>query len=256
MNLYVFKRHGVPLLLLPTDKKVALKTLQTYLPQTTKAKLVYHILSIAIRLNFVKLLLKQHSLSGVAAELCKIFNEDFQKGCLGFLVCNPDHGDRVIAVKRDGSKFSIIKATTIDKKTSIQKEFDNISKFNGILGIPKVISTEATDKIFYFEMPYYKKANNISIEDKRIHELLLEWRKHKIIHGDFAPWNLRETDSGELVAIDWEWAEEKDDSSYDLIYAIKRIGTLVNKISEDRIDEFVKTTISQSKWMEDFVNNK
>lgn len=256
MNLYVFKRHGVPLLLLPTNKKVALKTLQTYLPQTTKAKLVYHILSIAIRLNFVKLLLKQHTQNGVVAELCKIFNEDFQKGCLGFLVCNPDHGDRVIAIKRDESKFSIIKATTIDKKTSIQKEFDNISKFNGILGIPKVISSAETDKVFYFEMPYYKIANNISIEDQRIHELLLEWRKHKIIHGDFAPWNLRETDSGELVAIDWEWAEEKDDLSYDLIYAIKRIGTLVNKIPDDAIDEFIKTTISQSKWMHDFVNKQ
>lgn len=256
MNLYVFKRHGVPLLLLPTDKKVALKTLQTYLPQTTKAKLVYHILSIAIRLNFVKLLLKQHTLSGVSAELCKIFNKDFQKGCLGFLVCNPDHGDRVIAVKRDESNFSIIKATTVDKAVSIQKEFDNITKFNGIVGVPKVISSETNNNVFYFELPYYKKAKNISIKDPRIHKLLLEWRKHKIIHGDFAPWNLRETDSGELVAIDWEWAEEKDDSSYDLVYALKRIGTLVNKIPEASIDDFIKTTISQCKWMQDFFDNK
>lgn len=263
-NYYLFKRNGVNLLVLPSDRRTALKTLEAYLPQTFKAKVAYYILKLAISLGIYRFILKKTtcSISNVIDSIIQKFQNEHIKGNLGFLICNLDHGDRIIGIKRNENDFSIIKATDSVHMEELKKEYKNISKYSGITAVPKPISegqlskNNSNNEVYFFEMPYYKRSKSISLDDERIHKLLLEWRKHKIIHGDFAPWNLREDSNGNLIAIDWEWARELDDKNYDLLYAIRRVGTLVKKIPEENIEQYITGTINNSKWMKTFITNK
>lgn len=263
-NYYLFKRNGINLLVLPKDKQTALKTLEAYLPQTFKAKIAYYILKFSIFFGIYRFILKKATapFSNVINALILNFQDQYSNGLLGFLICNPDHGDRIICIKRNKKDFSIIKATDTIHIEELKKEYKNISKYSGIAAIPKTISegfiskNNSTEEVYFFEMPYYKKTKLISLEDERIHKLLLEWRKHKITHGDFAPWNLREDSNGNLVAIDWEWAHELNDKNYDLLYAIRRVGTLVEKIPEKDINQYISNTINNSKWMKTFISSK
>lgn len=177
MNYYVFHRNGIPLLLLPSDKRAALKTLSLYLPQSTKAKLAHAFLYTICTLGITRFFLKRATVGELTQNIIKFYKTKEPDASLGFLVCNPDHGERVIALKYTKHHSSIVKATTLDKKESLLKEYENIRRFSGTPGVPFVHSPITTESCIMLEMPYYRKSRIKSLGDKRIQTLLTNWKQ-------------------------------------------------------------------------------
>ena len=114
----VFSRHGVPLLLLPKDKAIALATIGLYRPQSAKAKTAATAMRTLCRMGLHGTLLPK--VPG-------------KSDGTGVLICNPCHGTRVIAVRRgvDG-RLEILKAALRENAEAIRREHAVLERLNGL----------------------------------------------------------------------------------------------------------------------------
>lgn len=241
----VFSRHGVPLLLLPEDGGVAAKTIDLYLPQSVKAKVARRALKILNGCGLLGFLPAVTTAGAYGGELC------------GYLLCNPVHGARAIAVSSADDGFRIRKIAARSASAPIRAEFDALKRLQGRPGVPAVYGCGAGEA-FYFEMEYLEAAPVRSLEDERVGRLLESWRSpddpgKALVHGDFALWNLRGR-GGDLVAIDWEWSREGGPAGFDLVYALVREASLVHHLSGADADAEVVRRIRHSKWMTDYLS--
>lgn len=69
--------------------------------------------------------------------------------------------------------------------------------------------------------------------------------RRALVHGDFAPWNWRADEAGNLVCIDWEWAREDGFIGFDLVYCLVQQALLVKKVPESRLLDFVRCRVSR-----------
>ena len=288
-NYRVLLRNGLPLLLIPPDRDAASLTLGMYLPQGRKAKLAVVALKTANELGLLSRILPKlvSSSSGACAtaEPMPFSQDDIDRGLVGFLLCNPDHGcARVVAV-RAGSvppchacSASVFKWTDLAGKEKLKSELDKIKLLTqrGSLGVPEFLSEGTNSFSSWFEMEHYAKTDVVSTGDPRVITLLRSWisdecisplenklgallwatekwtpsqgelerlaalkTRKAVVHGDFAPWNLR-TRLGKLIAIDWEWAEPDGIAGVDLGYGLLQEALLVKKLPPRQALHYVR----------------
>lgn len=283
-NYRVLLRNGLPLLLIPPDRDVASLTLGMYLPQGRKAKLAVAVLKAANAFGLLQRILPKlvpsSSVASATSEPMPFSQEDIDRGSVGFLLCNPDHGcARVVAVRtgdtlRLHSSFaSVFKWTDLAGKEKLHSELANIKSLTqrSLPGVPEVRSEGSNRFSAWFEMDHYAKADVVSICDPRAIRLLESWMSDEyilpldnkliaslwtteewtlghnaidrlsglkiqkaVVHGDFAPWNLRARQEG-LVSIDWEWAEPNGIAGLDLCYGLLQEALLVKKLSPRQV---------------------
>ncbi|MGN0843675.1 MAG: phosphotransferase [Kiritimatiellia bacterium] len=234
----VVSRHGVPLLLLPRDKDIALKTIQLYLPQTRVGRLSVWVLRLLVRMHLLWLL---PQISGSSA-----FTDE---GASGYLVCNPVHGVRLIRVAKDQDGFLIEKIAERSNAAPVESEYRMLQRVQNTKHVPAVSEWKETESLVAFRMPYYgqapamidvcqilglwKSREEMCAEDSSFLQKLRPhlpdgfWRqiskkrfRKALVHGDFVPWNIRTAATNELVCIDWEYAEEDGIAGFDFAYFI------------------------------------
>ena len=72
-------------------------------------------------------------------------------------------------------------------------------------------------------------------------------RAQRIIHGDFAVWNLLHTEIG-VQAIDWEWAETEGIAGVDLVHGLRQEAHLVSKLSAPSAIARMRQQARSDKW--------
>lgn len=256
----MFFRKGIPLLLLPRNRKACAETIRLYRPQTVKAKVATWGLRLLNQLGGIGLL------PGIDGK------GDNQTGVL---FCNPCHGTRILALKRmpTGSRI-ILKAALSRNAAPLLSEHKALILRKGTTGVPPVGSLERRDDAVWFSMPYLETAqkavNPISLlhawetdirecatKNGLVRDLLplldeptrvtLAGKsvRRALVHGDFAPWNWRTDGNGRLVCIDWEWAREDGFAGFDLVYCLVQQALLVKRVSEKRLMPFLQRAMSR-----------
>ena len=210
---------------------------------------------------------------------------DLDAGCIGLLLCNPTHGGRRFIALRIGSVPSVVKWSEYPQAFALEQERGVIGRLISINlpGVPSVITTGRTSQSYWFEMPHYEKTNIRSVSDPRAIALLESWMgdgtinpldveplrsivashdepvlnpaelerlaslriRRATLHGDFAPWNLRQGADG-LVAIDWERGQEAGFAGLDLCYGLLQEALLVKKLSENQAMRSVQFALGSS----------
>ncbi len=181
-------RNGLPLLLIPSGRHAALLTLGMYLPQGRKAKLAVAALKTANTLGLLSRILPKlvpgSSGASATSESMPFSQEDIDRGNLGFLLCNPDHGcARVVAVRVGDTprlhsrSASVFKWTDLAGKEKLTSELANIKSLTGrsLPGVPEVRSEGSNSFSTWFEMDHYAKTDVVSVCDPRAIRLLESW---------------------------------------------------------------------------------
>lgn len=256
----VFSRHEIPLLLLPKDRRAAKATLELYRPQTLKAKAAAAAVRCLCRFGLHHRFLP--SFPGTSDKT-------------GALLCNPCHGTRVVAVRvRPDGHLEIVKAACQIDAEPLRQEHASLQRLQGKVGVPNVGPLEERNDAVWFSMPHLREAprqtnplpllrawetndlepapNNglicdlLPFLDERTRASIVGRSvRRALVHGDFAPWNWRADDNGNLVCIDWEWAREDGFADFDLFYCLVQQALLVKKVPENRLLDFVRCRASR-----------
>lgn len=282
-------RNGQPLLLIPPDRHAASLTLGMYLPQGRKAKLAVAVLKAANTRGLISRILPKLVPGSIGAtatsEPMPFSQEDIDRGRVGFLLCNPDHGcARVVAVRvgdaprLQSHSASVFKWTDLAGKEKLDSELANMKVLTqrNLPGVPEIRSEGSNSFSCWFEMDHYAKADIASVCEPHAIRLLESWMleetmspldnkliaslwtteewtlvqsalerlsklkiRKAVVHGDFAPWNLRAGQEG-LVSIDWEWAEADGIAGLDLCYGLLQEALLVKKLPPRQALHYVR----------------
>lgn len=254
----MFSRHGVPLLLLPENRAFAKTTLDLYRPQTLKAKTAA---------TTVRLLCR----AGLHRRVLPMFPGASDQ--TGILLCNPCHGTRIVAVRpRTNGRLEIVKIARRDNAEPLRREHAALTRHQGKAGVPEVGPLEERADAVWFSMPYLCEVSRdtnpkpllrawetkerepadqnglirdlLPLLDEPTRSSLTEKTVHRaLVHGDFAPWNWRSDDNGNLVCIDWEWAREDGFAGFDLVYCLVQQALLVKKVRRDKLGPFVQRAV-------------
>ena len=210
-NYRVLLRNGLPLLLIPPNRHAAALTLGMYLPQGRKAKLAVAVLKAANAFGLLQCILPKLVLGSIGAsapsEPMPFRQEDIDRGSVGFLLCNPDHGcARVVAVRVGdapeaqcangtlhaalrrfisglqrlhslSANTSVFKWTDLAGKAKLDSELSHIKLLaqRSLSGVPEVRSEGSNSFSRWFEMDHYAKADIASVCDLRAIRLLESW---------------------------------------------------------------------------------
>jgi hypothetical protein len=225
---------------------------------------------------------------------------DIDEGRVGFLLCNPKHEcARVIAI-RTGDAPRIIKWADATGAKVVAQEAASIQRLaeRKLAGVPVVFEDGGgTDGSRWFEMERLDASRIKSVADFRAVGLLSAWMgeerenpaetdllksiwnagegsvrwkapksmsalrvRKAVMHGDFAPWNLREK-RGAASAIDWEWAREDGLAGVDLCYGLLQEALLVHRLAPRRALQAVllaatrtpaaRAYLEQAGWADD-----
>lgn len=263
MAYHGFFRRGIPLLFFPPDRKTALLTLSLYLPQTRAARLATIALRAMRPVGCLPSLLPRLHVPK-PAEPSFPFQAEIAAGLFGFLVCNPDHGERIIAVHPcdDRSSFKVVKMAEISRIAPLKAERDMLARLDGFPGVPHVSAWNEDARRGWFSLPYLCACSTPPIPEE-LRQLTDTWYSTEtkplrdthlfrglaphlsasdrtrlaelpiraaLVHGDFAPWNWRRDEAGHLCCIDWEWTDRDGFAGFDLVYAMVQEAMLVRKI--------------------------
>lgn len=257
----VLSRGGVPLLFVPVgpDRELTFAAAGLYRPQSAKARFATAAFAAVLKTRAGRFLPRMPGRGG---------------NC-GLLVCNPCHGTRIVAVRRtDRGHFEIVKAAIPRDAGPIRREHAALSRLKQYPGVPAVGQLRENGNAVRFSMPHLRHAppganpvpllrawetdelesaaKNGLIRDlmpfldgKALADLGTIAVRRALVHGDFAPWNWRTDDSGNLACIDWEWAREDGFSGFDLVYCLVQQALLVKKVAPDRLLPVVQRAISK-----------
>jgi hypothetical protein len=245
---------------LPADKEMAKLVLDLYRPMKCRARLLARGIRAFIRIGGY-LALKKHPDFNRASEI------SWLRECseIGFLGCNPDHGLRCVLLSRESNqKIKVTKLAVGKNVDAILAEGNFLkSESEKYRGVPKLSGIETGEgwaAICLAHFPYsgprdFKNGEEIELLEGWLAEefvllenvewlrpfffrLNSEFRKRfrgmgvrkALLHGDFAPWNLRKNESG-LAAIDWEWARADGIGGLDLGHGMVMAARLVDELS-------------------------
>ena len=278
----VVRKRGVPLLFLPDSAKLAARTLELYPAQTSVARFARAILRCALRCGLRSphgiLKLPWARDAALPRWICEKFGANAQ---VGMLLGNPKAtGRRWILIVFDEANLplAVVKAgVSLRAMELIRAEGNCIQNLpDELLGKPELLG-RLDDNIAALAIAYApgKTPSSDTIPDQ-IGPVLSSWIDtttqfqlsdipawHRLsavapatlvnrianlrvfkttMHGDFAPWNIREH-RGRWTVLDWERGETIGVPAWDWFHYVIQSAALVDRASTEVIEETVNALI-------------
>ena len=102
-------------------------------------------------------------------------------------------------------------------------------------GLPKVLKNWLRPPIVLTDTRFWRELSATSADHPIFKSLLVTLRNHSssgaIVHGDFAPWNVRVAPSGDWMALDWERGDVSGLPGWDWFHYFIQKGILVQRHS-------------------------
>jgi hypothetical protein len=169
---------------------------------------------------------------------------------------------------------------------TVRKEHAAIMNlYERLPGVIRPIGHESCDDWFLLRLPYLGNNSPSSMDPPAIKKLLCSWIyketvridslkpmsdiihraqvdrelsgwhqkigalevSRALVHGDFAVWNLRNTNKG-LFAIDWEWAEPNGIAGIDLIHGLRQEASMVRKFKPEAAIQWMLEQLKSKAW--------
>lgn len=267
-------RSGSLLLALPLNRDLALATLCLYQPQKWKGRCLQFAMKLLVLLRLYQFL-PQCSLEigdrGLLAGLDRLISA----GEFGFLLGNPDSECRnLIGLCEIDEKLCVVKAGVGRATGMVQHEYQAMKRFSdNIPGVPSCISYFEFDTGSAYVAEFVRGRSPCVREDEPIvMSLLHSWLKlgqrtnaskldcwvqlqdildsesyrniealakqqilAPVMHGDFAPWNIKINSQDNVKVLDWESAEDAGMPGWDVLhYHVQRM-TLVEGVDDAQI---------------------
>jgi len=259
---------------LPRDQKLAREVIRLYRPMKWKARLFAHLLEGVSRTGVLRLF-RSKGPGEMVPEISWLQGVSD----LGFLGCHPGHGIRCVLLSReeDGG-LRVTKVAIGGKLAAVVAEGETLRELGArYRGVVTFGEAETGDGWAAFWTPHVAGKGPQSVLGEGVIDLLEGWlRPEKVtignlswveglsrrlpektgerlkaqeiraalVHGDFAPWNLRGAPGG-LVAIDWEWAREDGLGGLDIGHGLLMEALLVKGLAGADLVEAVLTGARQ-----------
>jgi hypothetical protein len=204
----------------------------------------------------------------------------------GVLLGNPRAEGRrlVFLLFRDGSPIAIVKAGTTAKAQALISAERSFYKSVQLSGMPSLLGTAESSDFQALAMSYVEgEAPAADSSSAAVHRTLAPWiREEKVtalgslpawqrlsisapehagvlarlgampvtetvMHGDFAPWNIRERD-GQWTVLDWERGEIAGIPGWDWFHFYIQSALLVQRCSVDEIITKAKAMFTDSEF--------
>ncbi len=150
----------------------------------------------------------------------------------------------------------------------------------GLSGVPAVLHSLGSSDLAGFSSPHFAPVHPSLLPRREMEDLLGRWvdcsrpvvlgslrgwqalagagllpaelrdaEQHRVahvaVHGDFAPWNLRRSEAGDLVAIDWERGHAPGMPAWDWIHALLQPALLVQGRSAGQLLGMVRSAMRE-----------
>jgi len=249
---------------LPKNRKLASEVVNLYRPMKWKARVVASALGVFVKLGGAFLFGSRRAEEG-KAEIPWLTNAS----SIGFLGCNPEHGLRCVALSQESDgPIKVTKFAIGENLKPVLAEGEFLRKIDGkYAGVPWFGGRDEGKGWAAFYTGYVSKVGPRRVGGKSVINLLRGWLgtrsvalgdidwlrpilfkaapaikeklkreevREALVHGDFAPWNLRRNDTG-LVAIDWEWAHYDGFGGLDLGHGMIMEAVMVNGLSGENL---------------------
>lgn len=274
LSLVAVRRKGALLLALPLGRKLALATLGLYQPQKWKGRMLKSAMSAAVSLGFHRLLPRVEVAVGDRGVLSAL-GADIDPKKFGFLLGNAEARLRslIALVDMDGGLY-VIKAGCGEVAPIVRDESQAMQKFSTeVGGVPECRDAYEIDGgAAYIAELVQGRSPRTSDDDVLVFALLEDWLGagkrldvaglacwkslattldleemqlfadlsraqvlSPVMHGDFAPWNIKVNGDGLVKVLDWEFASQKGMPGWDwLHYQVQRLR-LVKGASAEKI---------------------
>lgn len=285
----VFRRNGVPLLLLPVGRGDAGQTLRLYQPQRALARLAGGCLRAAAWLGCHRFFPK---LAPVADPDRACLDMDV-RGC-GLLLGDPTHRiPRAIAAYRRKNRWEVAKiAIGPDGSPALGREAGILAELarRGIRqGVPECLGFSSDARGAVLRMNYIGGKPVKRADTETALAILEGWAEERkpspfpafeeaasihagltlchagdamhalfdklelspgVAHGDFARWNMLRDRSGKLWLLDWEWGNLDGMPGLDLVHWISQDARLVRKLPAIEAVDFIERELSAPRCLD------
>jgi len=259
---------------LPRDRHLACEVLKLYRPMKIQARLVAWCLKWLIKCGTHRVLGKRFQ-NEATSEITWLRNST----SVGFLGCNPSHGIRCVLLDRDeDGGLRVTKLAMGNHHESVDVEACQLEDLSGnYRGVPKLGGIERGSGWTALWTRYFATPGPRQMEAGAVVPLLTSWLSEEfvrlgsinwlipvfeqaptifsgdlkelvvrraLVHGDFAPWNLR-WEGDRLMAVDWERGLEEGiaglDLGFGMLMQFRLVAGLGGEKLIDTILEKVKT---------------
>lgn len=282
LSLFKVTREGSLLLALPLDRGVSLATLKLYQPQKWKGRFLRLALRMIVAVGWHRFLPKINFAIGDTG-LFSGLDDGLDKKNFGFLLSNAHSSKRnLIGLYKDGEEFLVIKAGCGSSSDIVKSESETMKSFSrGIPGLPRSVSAFPIENGYAYVAEWIQgRCPRSKADEARIFVLLKKWLERgemqniehlgcwaalkrglsaeqyspfmtlentlvrsPVLHGDFAPWNIKILDNGEVRVLDWESAEERGVPGWDWLHYIIQQKKLVSEWSDKEVIDFCKNVL-------------
>lgn len=269
------ERNGALLLALPFRRKLALATLNLYQPQKRKGRCLRAALKALIVIGLHRFLPKLELKIGDQGILAQL-DVQIDITEVGFLLGNPEAEMRnLIALCEINKRLCVLKVAHGRASEIVKHEYQSMERFAEIIaGVPACMGLiDFKGGAAYFTEFVTGYSPQGPSDDQAVCILLADWLEHglcakvvalkvwekliesldaesyfliedladleilaPVMHGDFAPWNIKMNAHGDVKVMDWEFADDLGMPGWDIIhYHIQRMTLIEGKAADDVI---------------------
>jgi hypothetical protein len=257
------KRNGSLLLGLPLQRDLAIVTLSLYQPQLWRGRLLRTVMRVLVSLGLHRYLSKIDIAIGNDGLINGLGKDVFHEG-FGFLLGSSDSEARnLIGIYKKEGEYRVVKAGCGQAADIVRNECETMQKYaTQVFGAIRCESSFEIKHGYAYVAKWIKgRSPRGSADNVRVFKLLSEWLGSgkcrtvselacwislqdvmdekdanmfdelsqlevisPVMHGDFAPWNIKMESGGEIKVLDWEHADFSGMPGWDwLHYNVQRM---------------------------------
>lgn len=274
-------------LAIPTDRRAAAMVIDLYRPQRWKGRMFRRMAAWQACLGLAE---SRPTFHGAPSQFPEVewLRPAAERGMIGFLGCNPNHGLRCVLAGIDpesGENF-VAKLGFDHSASAVQREHETLERLHSRNpGVLPSMGCEQGQDWALLRLPHLGSISPSSMADPRISALLESWMQSDTVELGTDPWTCDLLDrvpqsaapagwhtrmrnrrvrrallhgdfavwnlrevDGNLCALDWEWAQENGIAGVDLAHGLRQEAYMVRKLSPGKAIAWMLDQANSPTW--------
>lgn len=266
-----FKRWGHLLLLVPNEREAGLKTLAMYQPQRFLAKFYTSAVKLMYRMGLVGVLQSVEIGIHTRSPIVSLVEQDV--GIL--LGNSESRARKIICISLSGDNRWLVTKIGVGPhaKESVIEEFQTLKGFADKLAhTPDLLDSGENDHYASYTVRYVEGRSPTDRDEQALLKCLESWQTEDrkalvemgfwdaficsvedmkdrdwlegigdftvcgaVVHGDFAPWNIKIDSRGMITVLDWEYSRDGGVAGWDYAHYLVQVTELVKNHDSEAV---------------------